>query len=139
MWRRSFQRAMGLPEQNAATEVDHQLAYFCSLSASKISVAYDRSSSSIAALLVLAPGEVEHLYVGVDYQSKGVGSSLLNLAKEQSAAGLVLYTFEKNVRAQRFYEGHGFVEVARGYAKLEDNPWATSTGELADIKYRWTP
>lgn len=139
MWRQSFQRAMSLPEQNQADEVIHQLEYLRTIAESNMHIVLDRSSSSIAGFMVLAPGELEHLYVSIDYQGTGIGSGLLRAAQQESGDGLELYTFQKNARAQEFYERHGFVEVARGYAALENNPWASSTAQLADIRYRWAP
>ncbi len=139
MWRQSFQRAMNLPEQNRSDELHHQLDYFCSINPDGIQVAIDCSSSAIAALMVLVPGELDHLYVGVEYQGFGLGSRFVQEAKRLSPLGIELFTFQKNTRAQRFYLSRGFVEIERGFADLGTNPWASSKEDLADIKYRWQP
>lgn len=44
---------------------------------------------------------------------QGIGSQLLALARRQRPHGLRLWTFVSIVRAQRFYERHGFVEIDR--------------------------
>ena len=128
---------MGLPEQNHGDELNRQLDYFCSIDPTTIRVAIDTSSSIVAGFMVFVAGEVHHLYVNVRYQRRGLGSRFLEEAKAQSPGGIELYTFQKNKKAQAFYQSHGFVEIDRGFAGLEDNPWASSTEELADIRYRW--
>jgi ribosomal protein S18 acetylase RimI-like enzyme len=138
MWRQSFQRAMNIQEQNHSDELSGQLNYFCTIDPTSIRIAIDCSSSTIAGLMVIASGELDHLYINVEYQGSGLGSRLLNEAKLESPQSIELYTFQKNSRAQVFYESHGFSEIERGYAELEGNPWASSKEELADIKYKWT-
>ena len=91
----------------------------------------------VVGMMVLVDNEIEHLYIHVDHQGQGIGTRLINMAKTQSAGCLELFTFQKNVRAQKFYLSHGFVEIERGCASLADNPWARSQAELKDIKYRW--
>lgn len=139
IWRQSFQRAMKLPEQNQFDDLSPQLDYFCAIDPTSVRIAIDRSSSTIAGVMVLASGQLDHLYINVEYQGLGLGSQLLNEAKARSSNGIELFTFQTNSQAQRFYERHGFFEIAHGYAKLEDNPWASSKEELADVRYRWTP
>jgi hypothetical protein len=39
------------------------------------------------------------------------GACLVELAKRERPDGLRLWTFASNLRAQRFYERHGFVEA----------------------------
>ena len=43
----------------------------------------------------------------------GLGTRLLDRAKAERPDGLDLWTFQANTGARRFYERHGFVEVAR--------------------------
>jgi ribosomal protein S18 acetylase RimI-like enzyme len=50
---------------------------------------------------------VDHLYVHPDFQGRGIGSALLELAKV-SADSLRLWTFQCNLKARCFYERHGF-------------------------------
>jgi GNAT superfamily N-acetyltransferase len=86
----------------------------------------------IVAMMSLAPGWVEHLYVHPEAQGRGVGAALLDLAKTspQAANGLTLWTFQVNAGARRFYERHGFVpvELTDGAANEELTP---------DVRYEW--
>ena len=57
---------------------------------------------------------MQSLYVAPGHTGAGIGGLLLDLAKSLRPAGLGLYVFESNARAQAFYARHGFVEVGRG-------------------------
>ena len=139
MWRRSFQQTMDLDEHNRFDELNGQLNYLSSINPQSILVAIDPSNSRIVGFLVLNSTELNHLYIDVDYQGLGLGSALLDGAKQNSPDGLELHTFQKNIRAQKFYESQGFSETQRGFADSSTNPWATSEEDLADIEYKWIP
>ena len=111
MWRQSFQRAMGLEEQNRFDELRDQLQFFSTIDPASINVAMDHSSSTIVAFMVANHDTLEHLYVHVNWQGKGVGSLLLDQAKVRSPGCLDLFTFQQNKRAQEFYLSKGFREV----------------------------
>jgi GNAT superfamily N-acetyltransferase len=72
---------------------------------------------------------VEQLYVDPDYTGQGLGSRLLNLAKDQSPGGLDLWTFQTNIGARRFYERHGFAAVATTDGDNEER--------CPDVRYHW--
>lgn len=82
------------------------------------------------ALLVLDEDWIDQLYVRPDAAGLGIGSRLIELAKEQRPDGLQLRTFATNPGAQRFYERHGFVvaEQDNGQANEEKQP---------DLRYVW--
>ena len=84
------------------------------------------------AMLVLGAASIEHLYVRPGHTGRGVGSRLVDVAKQRRPAGLDLWTFATNTGAQRFYERHGFVAAERtdGSANEERSP---------DIRYVWRP
>ena len=137
MWRLSFQRAMGLPEHNRFSELSGHLDAFTRIDADGIHLLMDTDTSRIVAFMALSPGWIDQLYVHVGRQGEGLGTRLLNEAKASTPEGLQLHTFQQNERAQAFYLNHGFIEVERGFASAEDNPWATSREQLADILYAW--
>ena len=86
----------------------------------------------IVGLMAVAPGVLDQLYVAPDRLGAGIGRRLLDLAKERSPGGLILYTFQVNERARRFYERNGFVvdALGDGSGNEEGQP---------DVRYRWRP
>lgn len=73
---------------------------------------------------------IDQLYVLPDFQARGIGADLLQIA-QSSFARLHLWTFQRNVRARRFYETRGFVlvEETDGMRNEEKEP---------DALYLWT-
>jgi ribosomal protein S18 acetylase RimI-like enzyme len=73
---------------------------------------------------------LEKLYVDPSAQGLGVGTALLDKAKELRPDGLHLWVFQKNEGARRFYERHGFrlVKLTDGSANMEREP---------DALYAW--
>ncbi|MEU4290130.1 GNAT family N-acetyltransferase [Kribbella sp. NPDC026596] len=67
----------------------------------------------IVAVLTLDGDDLDQLYVDPDVAGRGVGSTLVDFAKDLRPGGLALWTFQTNLRAQAFYQAHGFVEVRR--------------------------
>jgi GNAT superfamily N-acetyltransferase len=84
----------------------------------------------VLAMLALAPGWVEQLYVAPHRLGEGLGSRLMTLAKARQPDGLQLWTFRVNARARGFYEHHGFVAVEStdGTGNQERQP---------DIRFEW--
>jgi GNAT superfamily N-acetyltransferase len=89
------------------------------------------SDGRIVAVMALADGWIDQLYVVPGWTGRGIGSALVDHAKALAAGCLDLWTFVSNTGAQRFYERHGFVEVARTDGDNDE-------GE-PDIRYRWCP
>jgi GNAT superfamily N-acetyltransferase len=68
----------------------------------------------VVGLLVLAdPDWLDQLYVAPAHQGQGIGGSLLELALTELGGHARLWCFESNTEGRRFYERHGFVDVAR--------------------------
>jgi GNAT superfamily N-acetyltransferase len=84
------------------------------------------------AMMVVADGWLDQLYVDPGWLGRGIGSRLMAVAKEREPGGLQLYTFQVNDRARRFYERHGFVAAwfGDGAANEERQP---------DVRYEWRP
>ena len=72
---------------------------------------------------------LERIYVDPAEQNRGVGSALLDKAKELRPDELYLWVFQKNP-ARRLYERHGFelVKLTDGSDNMEREP---------DALYRW--
>jgi GNAT superfamily N-acetyltransferase len=86
----------------------------------------------VLAMMVVADGWLDQLYVDPGWLGRGIGSRLIDVAKEREPGGLQLYTFQVNDRARRFYERHGFVATwfGDGAANEERQP---------DVRYEWCP
>jgi GNAT superfamily N-acetyltransferase len=74
---------------------------------------------------------LEKIYVEPADQNRGIGSALLEKAKELRPDELYLWVFQKNP-ARRLYERHGFrlVKLTDGAGNMEREP---------DALYRWAP
>jgi putative acetyltransferase len=85
--------------------------------------------SKLVGIIAFRQDWIDQLYVLPDAQGHGVGSDLLEIA--QGAFPLLnLWTFQRNLRARRFYEANGFVAVREtdGSGNEEKEP---------DVLYRW--
>ncbi len=91
----------------------------------------ERDGDAVA-YVILDAEWLDSLYVRPDQTGQGIGSALLDLAKERRPGGFDLWVFETNVRARRFYARHGLVETERtdGSGNEEHAP---------DIKMVWRP
>ena len=74
--------------------------------------------------------ELTHLYTDPPAQNRGVGTALLEHVKSLRPEHVVLWVFQKNEGARRFYERHGFrlVRLTDGAANMEQEP---------DAFYEW--
>jgi ribosomal protein S18 acetylase RimI-like enzyme len=92
-----------------------------------LAVADDRLTGGFASV---RSGVLEHLYVSPQLQGHGLGTLLLDAAKEESPRGLRLHVFQRNLSARQFYERRGFklVELRDGSSNEEGEP---------DAVYEW--
>jgi ribosomal protein S18 acetylase RimI-like enzyme len=127
MWRASKKKAIG---QAARHNFSDDLKFLTNKLArtDRVFLAVETTHNSVVGLLAIDGAELDQLYVHTGYQGRGIGSSLIALAKRLSPAGLRLFTFERNRAARAFYEKHGFVETGRGFPNEE---------MLPDIRYEW--
>lgn len=89
-------------------------------------------SDDPVAVMALRDGWLEQLYVLPNWSGQGIGSQLLELAKEQNPAGLQLWTFVSNAAARAFYEKRGFVVV-------EQTDGASNEEREPDLRMVWRP
>jgi putative acetyltransferase len=90
------------------------------------------SAGQVAGFIVVRENDgcLDQIFVAPAMQHQGVGTILLNKAKELSPDGIYLDTLQSNTNARRFYEKHGFQP-----GQVSMNP---NSGQ-PDIEYRWTP
>ncbi len=85
----------------------------------------------IVGFAAMSEGFLDHLYVDPAAQNRGIGSALLEVAKQRRPRGFRLWLFQKNDGARRFYERHGLtlVRLTDGRDNEEREP---------DALYEWT-
>lgn len=84
----------------------------------------------LVGFVAFANGWIDQLYVLPNWQGRGIGKALLDIAKVKCPA-LQLWTFQQNRLARQFYERNGFLPVQEkeGLDNEEKSP---------DILYEWT-
>jgi putative acetyltransferase len=87
-------------------------------------------SGRLLGLLCLEAPWIRHFAIFPEHQRKGIGTALLQKAREHSPAELHLFTFQRNEAARAFYEKHGFVAVAFGVSPAPELE--------PDVEYRWS-
>jgi putative acetyltransferase len=80
--------------------------------------------SATLGFIALAPGWVEQVYIDPVAWRSGLGSMLLEHAKERQPGGFRLWTFQRNAMARSFYRKHGLTEIRMtdGYDNEEKEP-----------------
>ena len=89
--------------------------------------AFDRDV--ITGMIAFRDDWIEQLYVLPEVQGRGVGSELLQVAK-RACERLQLWTFQRNLKARRFYE-------ARGFALVEETDGTRNEEKEPDVRYLW--
>jgi GNAT superfamily N-acetyltransferase len=85
---------------------------------------------ALAAIVAFRSDWIDQLYVLPEVQGRGVGSELLQVAKG-ACERLQLWTFQRNLKARRFYE-------ARGFALVEETDGTRNEEKEPDARYLWT-
>lgn len=127
MWRASKEQALGIKDVH---DFDDHLDFLrTKLSKeNQIYLAIDERTDRVVGIMAQNGSELNQLYIHVDYQRRGIGSRLLQRAKELSPGKLQLFTFAVNSGAQAFYEKHGFAVIGRDHENEENLP---------DLRYEW--
>ncbi|MDF5719629.1 MAG: GNAT family N-acetyltransferase [Rhizonema sp. PD37] len=81
-------------------------------------------------LVIQETQELNQLFVDHVYQNRGIGSDLLNKAKEICPQRLTLQTLQQNTKACKFYEKHGFKASKLATNEINGQP---------NIEYYWVP
>jgi len=130
MWRRSRDHAQPWLEERMGRTPDDDLRHFRDVVARENDVWVALEAGRLAGLLALRPAHLNHLYVEPALQGKGVGSALLDKAKELCPGGLTLHTHQRNVRARAFYERRGFRAAEFGVSPAPESE--------PDVRYVWS-
>ena len=85
----------------------------------------------VVAYLAMRRSYLDRLYVDPPEWRKGLGTQLVNLAKQVSPSGLELHTHQENVAARALYERHGFKAVQFSVSPPPES--------APDVKYHWRP
>ena len=125
MWRESFEFGVGIVDPHPIEDQRQHLLQRV-LPEHRVTVACEEDR--IVGFVASNDLCVSQLYVRVGCHRRGIGSALLEIAKQASAGSLWLYTFARNQRARRFYEQRGFAAVAFGFEPM----W-----QLDDVRYEW--
>jgi GNAT superfamily N-acetyltransferase len=86
------------------------------------------SGQPLGVLCLEAPW-IRHFAIFPPHQRRGIGTTLLQKAREHSPVELRLFTFQRNEAARAFYEKHGFAAVAFGVSPAPELE--------PDVEYRW--
>jgi GNAT superfamily N-acetyltransferase len=86
----------------------------------------------VAGFMMLGADVLEYLFLEPRVFRRGIGTALLELAKERRPAGFTLWTFQQNEGARAFYERHGLeaIRFTDGEGNEERTP---------DVQYAWRP
>jgi len=96
----------------------------------RVAVREDAVVGLLALMRADACGWIEQLYLHPSATVQGLGTRLIELAKQTLDPPIRLYTFQANAGARRFYERHGFraIEFGDGSGNEERCP---------DVLYEW--
>jgi len=127
LYERSFATLRFLPVLHT---IDEHRAWFTRVVLDKEVWAWDEGG--LRGFLALSDRQLMYLYLDVGWTGRGIGSRLLDHAKERMPGGFSLWTFQANERARRFYERHGLraAEFGDGSGNEEG---------VADVRYEWQP
>src|ERR1700694_5170577 len=84
-------------------------------------------SAAMVAMIAFREDWIDQLYVLPKEQGRGVGTELLQAA-QSSFGRLQLWTFQRNLKARRFYE-------ARGFARIRETAGAGNEEKEPDALY----
>ncbi len=125
MWKASQDKALGLKE---LPERYLRFLRTVLIVTDKVYLALDTDANKIVGVMATDGHELNQLYIHPSYQRMGIGSQLLDLAKQLSHGKLQTRTFEINAVAQSFYETHGFTVTGRDY---------NESRKMTEILFEW--
>ena len=131
LWERSRWDAQPRLEERMAYTHEQNLRQFVEVIARECEIWLALREGAIVGLLALRGDRIDQLYVEPQAQRTGVGSALLNRAKELVPEGLALFTHQRNLNARAFYESQGFEVAALGVSPPPESE--------PDVEFEWRP
>jgi ribosomal protein S18 acetylase RimI-like enzyme len=128
LFRRSFGTLTFLPTLHTPEE-DRE--HFARVVANEETWVWD-AEGSVVGFAALDGDMLTYLYVEPAAHGGGIGSALLEHAKQRRPGGFRFWVFQRNERARRFYERRGcrLLELSDGAGNEEREP---------DALYEWRP
>lgn len=111
-------RAAALPFLPVLHSPAEDIAFFGGLRERGLMTLAERAGSLLG-FMVERQGWVEQLYVEPEQRGQGIGSLLVNAAKQRQKR-LQLWCFADNHAGRNFYIRHGFVEIGRSDGDNEE-------------------
>jgi putative acetyltransferase len=102
-------RAVALPFLPVLHSPAEDIAFFASRREHALMTLAERAGS-LAGFMVESEGWIEQLYLEPEQRGQGIGSLLVNAAKQRQKR-LQLWCFADNHAGRAFYLRHGFVEI----------------------------
>ena len=90
------------------------------------------ADDEIVGFMMLGDEVLDYIFLEPRVFRCGIGTALLDLAKERRPRGFTLWTFQQNERARAFYKRHGLeaIQLTDGQGNEEKTP---------DVQYAWRP
>jgi putative acetyltransferase len=129
MWRRSREGVQFELEARLGYSPEDDLRFFTTILMKECEVWIAVRGDRPAGVLAINGDSVEQLYIDPVEQRRGIGTTLLDFAKDRSPARLQLHTHQTNIGARAFYESHGFHAVEFGVSSPPENE--------PDVRYEW--
>jgi GNAT superfamily N-acetyltransferase len=86
----------------------------------------------VRGFIVLTEDELMYLHLDTGWTGRGIGSELLDHAKQRRPGGFTLWTFQQNEDARRFYDRHELAAIQ--FTDGEGNE-----EKMPDVRYEWKP
>lgn len=131
LWHESKRRAFPYVEAMQRYTLEGDRSYFQTGVLNNNDVWIAQQNGRIVGFMAYKDGFIDLLFMSVDSQRQGVGTALLEKAKELSPNQLRAFTFQKNIPSRTFFEKHGFTIIGAG---LSPSPEFEP-----DLEYYWSP
>ena len=131
LWRASKQLAFPYIAVQQSYTLADDTGYFQSVLAKEYDIWLAENEENLLGMMAIKGDFIDQLFIAPSAQRQGVGTALLQKARELAPERLRCYTFQKNYPARAFYEKHGFLIIGAGLSPDPENE--------PDLEYCWQP